>query len=58
MLFGLVIWLTHLYSPPLAAKLNPQARLILNRIGGIILVAISVQLLASGLKGLFPALAG
>ena len=57
-LFGLVIWLTHLYSPPLAAKLNPQARLILNRIGGIILVAISVQLLASGLKGLFPALAG
>ena len=57
-LFGLVIWLTHLFSPPLAAMLNPQARVILNRIGGIILITISVQLLANGIKGLFPALAG
>ena len=57
-LFGVVIWLTHLFSPPLAAKLNPQARVILNRVGGIILVAIAVQLLAGGLKGLFPGLAG
>jgi multiple antibiotic resistance protein len=57
-LFGVVIWLTHLFSPPLAAKLNPDARVILNRIGGIVLVTISVQLLASGLKGLFPVLAG
>lgn len=57
-LFGVVIWLTHLFSPPLAAKLNPQARVILSRVGGIILVAIAVQLLASGLKGLFPILAG
>ena len=57
-LFGVVIWLTHLFSPPLAAKLNPQARVILNRVGGIILVAIAVQLLAGGLKGLFPVLAG
>ncbi|NIL97713.1 MAG: hypothetical protein GTO62_11440, partial [Planctomycetales bacterium] len=57
-LFGVVIWLTHLFSPPLAATLNPQGRAILNRIGGIVLVAISVQLLAGGLKGLFPILAG
>ena len=58
LLFAVVIWLTHLFSPPLAAKLRPQARTILSRIGGIILVAIAVQLLASGLKGLFPVLAG
>ena len=58
LLFGVVIWLTHLYSPPLAARLNPQARVILGRVGGIILVTIAVQLLASGLKGLFPTLAG
>ena len=58
LLFAVVIWLTHLFSPPLAAKLSPAARNILNRIGGIILVAIAVQLLASGLKGLFPVLAG
>ena len=57
-LFGVVIWLTHLFSPPLAARLNPDARAILNRIGGIVLVTIAVQLLASGLKGLFPVLAG
>lgn len=56
-LFGIVVWLTHLFSPPLAARLQPQARLIVSRIGGIILVAISVQLLAGGLKGLFPLLA-
>lgn len=56
--FGVVIWITHLLSPPLAARLNPQAQQVLNRVGGIVLVAISVQLLASGLKGLFPTLAG
>lgn len=57
-LFGVVIWLTHLFSPPLAAKFNPQARDVLNRIGGIILVAIAVQLMVNGLKGFFPLLAG
>ena len=57
-LFGVVIWLTHLLSPPLASRLNPDARTILNRIGGIVLVTISVQLLASGMRGLFPVLAG
>ncbi len=57
-LFGVVIWLTHLFSPPLAAKLNPQGRAILTRIGGIILVTIAVQLLANGLEGLFPVLEG
>lgn len=58
LLFAVVIWLTHLFSPPLAARLSSQGRAILNRVGGIILVTISVQLLASGLKGLFPVLAG
>lgn len=57
-LFGVVIWLTHLLSPPIAAKLKPQARTVLNRVGGIILVTIAVQLLAGGLKGLFPVLEG
>lgn len=58
LIFAVVIWLTHLLSPPLAAKLNPPGRAILGRVGGIILVTIAVQLLASGLSGLFPALAG
>lgn len=57
-LFGVVIWLTHLLSPPLAARLSPQSRLTLSRVGGIVLVAIAVQLFAGGLKGLFPVLEG
>lgn len=56
--FGVVIWLTHFLSPPLSARMKPQGRVILSRIGGIVLVAISVQLMAGGLKGLFPILAG
>lgn len=56
--FAVVIWLTHLFSPPLAARLSERNRKVLNRVGGIILVTIAVQLLSSGLKGLFPILAG
>lgn len=58
LLFAVVIWLTHLFSPPLAARLNPGSRSVLNRIGGIILVTIAVQLIANGLTGLFPVLTG
>jgi multiple antibiotic resistance protein len=57
-IFSVIIWLTHFLSPPLASRLNPLGREILNRVGGIILVTIAVQLLAGGLKGLFPILAG
>jgi len=57
-LFGVVVWLTHLFSPPLVARLSPQAGVILSRVGGIVLVAIAVQLLADGVKGLFPFLGG
>ena len=58
LLFGVVVWLTHLFSPPLVAKLSPQAGVILSRLGGIVLVAIGVQLIADGFKGLFPILGG
>jgi len=58
LLFGVVVWLTHLYSPPLVDKLSPQAGVILSRVGGIVLVAIAVQLLADGFNGLFPILGG
>jgi len=57
-LFGVVVWLTHLFSPPLVDKLSPQAGVILSRLGGIVLVAIGVQLIADGFKGLFPFLGG
>lgn len=57
-MFAVVIWLTHLLSPPLTNRLSPQSRDVLSRLGGIVLVAIAVQLFSGGLKGLFPSLAG
>ena len=58
LLFSIVIWLTHLFAPPIGRAVGPGGRDILTRVGGIVLVAISVQLVASGLKGLFPVLGG
>ena len=58
LLFSIVIGLTHLFAPPIGRAVGPGGRDILTRVGGIVLVAISVQLVASGLRGLFPVLAG
>lgn len=58
LLFALVVWCTIHWSPPLAARLSPQAQRVLNRVSGIILVAIAIQLFAGGIKGLFPVLNG
>ncbi len=57
-LFAFVVLCTIYLSPPVASRLPPQAQLVLGRVSGIVLVAISIQLFASGLKGLFPVLAG
>jgi len=58
LLFGVVVWLTLYFSPPLVARSSPRVGVILSRVGGIVLVAISVQLIADGVKGLFPFLGG
>lgn len=55
--FALVIFITHWFSPPLANRLGPQGREVLNRVGGIVLVAISVDLFTTGLRNLLPGLA-
>lgn len=55
--FAGVILATHWLSPPLAARLSPQGRALLARVGGVILVAISVDLVTGGLRGLLPGLA-
>jgi len=57
-LFGAVVWLTLYFSPPLVARSSPQAGVILSRVGGIVLVAIAVQLIVDGFNGLFPILGG
>ena len=56
-LFAVVIWLTHYFSPPLTSRLSPAGRDIVTRVGGIILLAIALGLMANGLKGFFPGLA-
>ena len=55
--FALVIFATHWFSAPLASKLSPQGRDVLNRIGGIVLVAIAIDASAAGLRNLLPGLA-
>lgn len=56
--FALLIFATHWLSPPLAKRLSPQGRDVLNRVGGIVLVAISVDLFTGGIRNLLPGLAG
>lgn len=58
LLFCIVVWLTHLFSPPIGKAVGPGGRDILTRVGGIVLVAISVQLVTNGLRGLLPGLGG
>ncbi|MFC1878292.1 MarC family protein [Chloroflexota bacterium] len=58
MISCVIIWATHLSAPVIVAHLRPLGRLILNRLCGIILATIAVQLFASDLKGLVPVLAG
>lgn len=55
--FALVIFATHWFSAPLANKLSPQGRNVLNRIGGIVLVAIAIDAAAAGIRNLLPGLA-
>lgn len=45
------------FAGPISAALGPIGMRILGRIGGIVLMAISVQLLATGISALLPALA-
>lgn len=55
--FALVVFATHWFSPMIAARMGLQGRNVLNRVGGIVLVAIAVGLFASGLRALLPGLA-
>ena len=55
--FAFVIFATNWFSSPLARRLGPQGRNVLNRVGGIVLVAIAVDAFASGIRNLLPGLA-
>lgn len=53
----LVLWAFLKYSPYLGEKIGPIGFNIINRIFGLILVAIAVEVISNGIKQLFPVLA-
>lgn len=55
-LLSLTVWLTFLIAPWVARSLGKIGIDVFTRLMGLILVAISVEFIAGGLKGLFPAL--
>jgi len=52
------VWAALRLAEPIGAKLGRIGLNILNRIFGLLLAAIAVQIVTAGLLGLFPALAG
>jgi len=57
-LLCLVVWLVLRAAVPIGRRLGRTGLNILNRIFGLLLAALAVQIFANGLRGLFPALAG
>ena len=58
LLIALVLWLVLRLARPIGEMLGDNGLNVLNRIFGLILAAIAVEVTANGLKQLFPALAG
>jgi multiple antibiotic resistance protein len=52
------LWLVLRLAAPIGRFLSPTALNVINRLFGLILAAIAVEIMANGLKQLFPALAG
>jgi multiple antibiotic resistance protein len=52
------VWISLRLAEPIGARLGRIGLNILNRIFGLLLAAIAVQIVTAGLLGLFPALAG
>lgn len=55
-LLGSIVWLTFLIAPWVAQRMGKIGISVFTRLMGLILAAISVEFIASGLRGLFPAL--
>lgn len=53
-----VVWITLRLADPIGRQFGRTGLNILNRIFGLLLAAIAVQIVSAGLTGLFPALAG
>jgi multiple antibiotic resistance protein len=57
LLLSLLLWVVLRLAIPIGRTLGPIGLNILNRLFGLILTAIAVEIMANGLRGLFPALA-
>ena len=57
-LLSLVLWLMLLLAQPIGRHLGSVGLNILNRLLGLILTAIAVEIMANGLRSLFPVLSG
>ena len=57
MLVCLILWLVLHYAEQIGRLLGEIGLNILNRVFGLILAAIAVEIIANGLKQLFPVLA-
>jgi len=54
---SLILWLVLRLSPLITQRISATGINVFTRIMGLILAAIAIEFMASGLKGLFPALA-
>lgn len=57
LLVSLLLWVVLRLATPIGRVLGPIGLNILNRLFGLILTAIAVEIMGNGLRGLFPALA-
>lgn len=57
LLLSLLLWLVLRLAIPIGRALGPIGLNVLNRLFGLILTAIAVEIMANGLRGLFPTLA-
>ncbi|HCI12400.1 MAG: amino acid transporter [Gallionellales bacterium GWA2_60_142] len=55
-LLGFIVWLTFMIAPWVAQRIGKIGISVFTRLMGLILAAISVEFIASGMRGLFPAL--
>ena len=56
MLLSVTVWLTFLIAPWVAQRLGKIGIDVFTRLMGLVLAAISVEFIAGGIRGLFPAL--
>lgn len=58
MLVCLIVWIVLRLAGPIGKVLGPIGINVMNRLFGLILTALAVEIMSNGLRGLFPILAG